>query len=483
MNESTASADATRAMFASAISDMYQTEAPQYRAMKALVVEVNRQTLARDAPLERRLLEGGELARLDVERHGAIRVGTAEELSTLRRLFAIMGMAPVGYYDLSIAGIPVHSTAFRPIGEAALRASPFRIFTSLLRLDLISDAEAREIATKVLARRDIFTPRCRELIDLYERRGFDDDEARAFAVEAAKIFRWNGRATVSSAVYGTLHATHPLLADIVCFKGPHINHLTLHALDIDAAHHAMAAREMSPKAIIEGPPRRRCPILLRQTSFRARPEPVEFIEEDGRRVTGAHAARFGEIEQRGAALTAKGRALYDRLLAEAQAAVPLATDGANARAFNEELARRFAAFPDDGDALRREKLAFFRYSADPRASAGESSSSVSLEDLLRSGVLRAEPIAYEDFLPVSAAGIFRSNLGEQGAEERIERADQSAFEAALGAPVLNELALYEEAETRSLEASLQALGVDRAASVQPSKTGAAPIGAAETSHN
>jgi uncharacterized glyoxalase superfamily metalloenzyme YdcJ len=74
---------------------------------------------------------------------------------------------------------------------------------------------------------------------------------------------------------------------------------------------------------------------LRQTSFKARPEPVEFIEEDGRRVTGAHAARFGEIEQRGAALTAKGRALYDRLLAEAQVAVPLATDGANALAFIE----------------------------------------------------------------------------------------------------------------------------------------------------
>ena len=473
-----------RTMFASAISDMYQAEAPQYRAMKTLVAEVNRQTLADEPQLKRRLAENNELERLDVERHGAIRVGTAEELSMLRRLFAIMGMAPVGYYDLSIAGIPVHSTAFRPIGESALRANPFRIFTSLLRLDLIADAQAREIAAKVLAQRDIFTPRCRALIDLFERRGFDDGEAREFVLEAAKIFRWNGQATVSSAVYRTLHATHPLLADIVCFKGPHINHLTLHALDIDAAHSAMAARGMNPKAIVEGPPRRRCPILLRQTSFKARPEPVEFIEEDGRRVTGAHVARFGEIEQRGAALTAKGRALYDRLLAEAQAAAPLATDGANALAFNEELARRFAAFPDDDETLRREKLAFFHYSVDPSArGSGADCLLRSLDDLLRTGVLRAEPIVYEDFLPVSAAGIFRSNLGEQGEEELIERADRRAFEAALGAPVFDELALYEEAETRSLGASLQALGVDRAASAQPPKTGAAPIGAAESSHN
>ena len=478
-----ASADSIRTMFASAISDTYQAEAPQYRAMKTLVAEVNRQTLADEPQLKRRLEENNELERLDVERHGAIRVGTADELSTLRRLFAIMGMAPVGYYDLSIAGIPVHSTAFRPIGERALRANPFRIFTSLLRLDLIADPQAREIAAKALAQREIFTPRCRALIDLFERRGFDDGEAREFVLEAAKIFRWNGQATVSSAVYRTLHATHPLLADIVCFKGPHINHLTLHALDIDAAHGAMAARGMNPKAIVEGPPRRRCPILLRQTSFKARPEPVEFIEEDGGRVTGAHVARFGEIEQRGVALTAKGRALYDRLLSEAQAAAPLTPDGANALAFNEELVRRFAAFPDDDETLRREKLAFFHYSVDPSARGTEPTSAGSLDDLLRTGVLRADPIVYEDFLPVSAAGIFRSNLGEQGEEEAIARADRRAFEAALGAPVLDELALYEEAETRSLVASLQVLGVDRAAWLQPPKSGAAHIGAAESSHN
>lgn len=467
MNETSASADALRAMFASAISDMYQAEAPQYRAMKALVAQTNRLCLADDPQLERRLRESGEFERLDVERHGAIRIGTAEELSTLRRLFAIMGMAPVSYYDLSVAGLPVHSTAFRPIGESAMRANPFRIFCSLLRLDLIADTQAREIAGKILAQRDIFTPRCRELIDIHEIRGFDDEDAREFVIEATKIFRWNGQATVSSAVYRRLHSTHPLLADIVCFKGPHINHLTLHALDIDAAHTAMVAQGMTPKAIVEGPPRRRCSILLRQTSFKANPEAVDFIEEDGRRVTGVHAARFGEIEQRGAALTANGRALYDRLLAEAQAEAPLAADGANALAFNAALRRRFAEFPDDDETLRRERLAFFRYSPDAGARAGELASSASVDDLLRIGALRAEPILYEDFLPVSAAGIFRSNLGDQRAEAFIERADRRAFEIALGAPVLDEFALYEEAETRSLATSRETLGLNRIAALHP----------------
>ncbi|MDI5677533.1 DUF1338 family protein, partial [Salmonella enterica subsp. enterica serovar Anatum] len=47
-----------------------------------------------DADILEQLANADELARLNVERHGAIRVGTAEELSTLRRIFAIMGMYP-----------------------------------------------------------------------------------------------------------------------------------------------------------------------------------------------------------------------------------------------------------------------------------------------------------------------------------------------------------------------------------------------------
>ena len=48
---------------------------------------------------------------------------------------------PVGYYDLSVAGVPVHSTAFRPIDVESLNRNPFRIVTSLLRLELPDQAD------------------------------------------------------------------------------------------------------------------------------------------------------------------------------------------------------------------------------------------------------------------------------------------------------------------------------------------------------
>lgn len=106
---------------------------------------------------------------------------------------------------------------------------------------------------------------------------------------------------------------------MVAFKGPHINHLTPRTLDIDQVQALMPAHGITPKAVIEGPPRRECPILLRQTSFKALEEAVSFTDQPDSR--GSHSARFGEIEQRGAALTPKGRALYDQLLNTARDAL------------------------------------------------------------------------------------------------------------------------------------------------------------------
>lgn len=154
------SEDHIRDRFSKAMSAMYQKEVPQYGTLLQLVREVNQQVLAQSPQVLDAAQWPQEVNRLSVERHGAIRVGTAQELSTLRQLFAVMGMSAVGYYDLSAAGVPVHSTAFRPVAEASLQINPFRVFTSLLRLELIDDPALRDRVSDILARRDIFTPGC-----------------------------------------------------------------------------------------------------------------------------------------------------------------------------------------------------------------------------------------------------------------------------------------------------------------------------------
>ena len=457
--------DEIRAGFSRAMSDMYRQEVPQYGALMQLVGAVNSDVLKADADLAARLARAGELERLSDERHGAIRLGTAAELFDIGRIFAVMGMHPVGYYDLAVAGIPVHSTAFRPIDEAALSKNPFRVFTSLLRLDLIEDGALRAKATAILARRRIFTPKALELASLHEAQGgLTPAQAEHFIAQALETFRWHSEATVDAATYAELAAEHRLIADIVCFKGPHINHLTPRTLDIDAVQAGMPAHGIAPKAVIEGPPQRRCPILLRQTSFKALEEDILFPEADGH-VPGRHTARFGEIEQRGAALTPKGRALYDALLADARKSGSLDAAGTGASGYMARLARHFSAFPDDWRTMRSEGLAFFRYSPTEKglAAARAGQTGKDIESLLSAGHAVCDPIVYEDFLPVSAAGIFQSNLGTDAQSDAAASGSKALFEKALGRPVLDEMELYRRMEMQSLQSTLGVLGARTAA--------------------
>jgi uncharacterized glyoxalase superfamily metalloenzyme YdcJ len=446
------SPDDIRKGFSKAMSDMYRDEVPLYGALMELVAETNARVLTTDAGLAHQLQRTGEIQRLDMERHGAIRLGTAEELATISRLFAVMGMQPVGYYDLTPAGVPVHSTAFRAVHESALQTSPFRVFTSLLRLELIENPELRAFAESALAKRSIFTPRALELIQQAEADGgLDAAHAEAFIQQALETFRWHHTATVTAAQYQQLSDQHRLIADVVAFKGPHINHLTPRTLDIDQVQAAMPGKGITPKAVIEGPPRRQCPILLRQTSFKALDEAIAFTD-----AKGSHSARFGEIEQRGVALTPKGRALYDQLLNAARDELGAFPNEANAGRYTDLMEQHFQAFPDNHREMREQELAYFRYFVTEKGLAAQDKVKT-LDELIAAGHVDVEPLVYEDFLPVSAAGIFQSNLGDAAQSHYAANSNQAEFEKALGRQTIDELKLYGETQQRSIDECTRAL--------------------------
>lgn len=445
-----------RLQFTQAMSGMYQLEVPLYKNLLSLAKSVNEE-VRNNLPK----LTVNETRLLNLEHHGAIRVGTTNELSKMRRLFAVMGMVPVDYYDLSLAGIPVHSTAFRALDREDLELSPFRVFCSLLRLDLIDNIQLRQQANEILERRQIFPAELLGLIDLSEKQGgLTPDDSDSFIKYALEVFRWHQNSTVEKQTYDELKAAHGLVADVVSFKGPHINHLTPKVLDIDACQNGFTKKQIKAKAFVEGPPKRTCPILLRQTSFIAIAEEITF--SDGK--NGSHTARFGEVEQRGIALTPKGRELYDRLLVQARNA------GNNSEvAYEIRLSEAFEDFPDNYEDIRQQDLGYFCYSTDFTIQQLETKSS-DIESLIKEGVIKATPIVYEDFLPVSAAGIFTSNLSSnqpydvnqiddlEASSLQKEDSNRNCFETALGMKVVNSFDLYESIQQNSLNATQKKLG-------------------------
>ncbi|KAF5266844.1 hypothetical protein FOXYS1_2308 [Fusarium oxysporum] len=445
--------DVLRTKFSLALSEMYRQEVPLYGDLIKIVRDVDTAVLRaegqkpEDLPLRNHL-----------ERHGAIRLGSEEELQVIKRLFAIFGMHPVGYYDLQVVNFPLHATAFRPITEESLAKNPFRVFTSVLRKDLLSPT-IRDIVEQVLSKRNLFSARLLDIIHQFENGGtfLTASEADELITESLKVFKWHSRSMVTIEDYNKLKQEHLLVADIVCFPSAHINHLTPRTLDIEYVQKEMIRRNLPAKERIEGPPIRRCPILLRQTSFKALDELVNFPTSTGDAVPGTHTARFGEVEQRGAAVTRKGRDLYDELLNTASEQ----SLGSSRITLDEALVNAFRAYPDTWRELQEKGLVYFRYRTSSSAHdqelrrrlIGKLHGPVPLGELIKVGLVEYDPLTYEDFLPLSAAGIFTSNLGSQQLCERLGESSKGLrdFETVLRGRVSlrNRLEELEAAETSS----------------------------------
>jgi uncharacterized glyoxalase superfamily metalloenzyme YdcJ len=389
-----------RAKFAAALSRLYGAEVPAYNTLVEVSGEVNH--------------ELGASERVSAERHGAIRLGSARELAEAADLFAAFGMYPVGFYDLRDAAspVPVVSTAFRPIDTDQLARNPFRVFTSMLATAdaRFFSADLRDRVERFIARRQLFDP---ALIDEARRIAADGGAEKARAerfVSAAVTAFALSREPIDRGWHDELANVSAVAADIASVSTTHINHLTPRVLDIDELYRRMTARGITMIDAIQGPPAGHGPdVLLRQTSFRALAEPRLFRESDGTVSKGTLRVRFGEVEARGVALTPLGRQRYDVAMATPD---PAAVWGEYFPATDTEMAAAGLAYYHGGDP--------------------------------------SKPVVYEDFLPASAAGIFRSNLDtDTQAAEVADNSDYSLnwLAGQIGHHIHDPYELYEKVAT------------------------------------
>ena len=444
-----------RAAFAIELSEMYGEEVPAYNTLVDVSTEVNRDSMERVGANAERL---GSIERVTAERHGAIRVGSPTEMSQVARVYAAFGMYPVGFYDLrdaSASSVPVVSTAFRPIDADELAKNPFRVFTSMLAADdpRFFSADQQQRLQEFIGNRQLFPEELLTLADkAAEQGGLEDAEAARLLEMATGSFKLSDD-PVDYAWYKELEEVSAVAADIGGVTSTHINHLTPRVLDIDDLYNRMEALGITMIDEVQGPPAWDGPdILLRQTSFRALDEERVFKFGDGTVGPGELRVRFGEVEQRGIALTPKGRELYDQMLAETDRRLQ------KYGGIRIDVARQVWAecLPDTERGLAEQDLAFFTYRVAEDASAdtlAQLPHNVSLLSLLDDGIIVAEPIVYEDFLPRSAAGIFQSNLtGDGSRDDALQGTDYdiNVMSEIVGRPVADPHDLYRKQQDASL---------------------------------
>ncbi|MEO8377311.1 MAG: DUF1338 family protein, partial [Candidatus Sumerlaeota bacterium] len=215
------------------------------------------------------------------------------------------------------------------------------------------------------------------------------------------------------------------------------------------------------KDFTEGPASN-TPILLRQDAYKALTEPVVFYEDDGSTINAVHTARFGEIEQRFYATTAKGRKLYDECLAAADVERAKYSKQDNEKA-EAAYTAAFAPIPKTLPELVNHQFVFARFSATGKGTAAAGAiNTTDIKELEAQGYLRYEGLRYEDFLPFSAAGIFASNLGQYGTQSTAAQKpvySQAMLEEIMGRKIIDPNVVYAGIEAESLLKTYSDLGL------------------------
>lgn len=524
------------------LSAMFGKEVPLYDKSLLINRECNKAVCALLGRIHSGFaISDAQLDRTSGERHGAIRIGKPSEYRWVARFFGVFALEPHNYYDMSNVGArsqPVVATAFRSVLKPE-----HRVFCSLLMTDYF-DPKTQARIESLLAPREVFSARAKELVERSERDGgLCWDDANALIREGVeRIFKWTGTARDHALFTDLCDGGFKIAADIACFESHHLNHLTpntfcmdlytatmKHALGelAEAEYRQRAARALERtlaradrdfmrlhfkhlsdveldsygqgtlapaevaqqvdrlvrrlrdtdldlsglkhsgfKDSTEGPSED-TPVLLRQDAYKALTESVRFREADGSTVDAVHTARFGEIEQRFYATTPLGRDLYDRCLAAAEAEKErdpglIKRDFA---AYEAMYAKAFTPFPKTLPELLEQKLVFGRYSptaAGLSAAGRHAISTTDINELVRLGFVRFEGLRYEDFLPVSAAGIFASNLNQYGTKSTAAVKPvykQAMLEEIMGKPIIDSTTVYSGLHAESLRRTYTELGL------------------------
>ena len=493
LNPVTLPAFEIRKLVARGFSEMYGRELPEYNRFTVPVRASNLEQLDHhpDPHMNRETLME--------EKHGAIRVPGAEEMRVVTRIFAVMGMVPVEFYDMTILGeksLPMIATAFRAT-DRSVEESAFRMFCSMLHTDSVPPQLRDEVLTELEKNRRLypkFSPALLAMLDRAESNGgLDANEAREFAALVVDALSMHKDKIVNFALYSKLRQISDPLADIV-LESPVLNHLTPRALDIEDAVDQLNAAGIPMQTVIQGPPIREggVQVQLNQiariaageevfvtldpsvlASFEREPDSLSRLKADAprlelqkgekvadymARIEAAltttpiaiiqHKARFGEIEARGVALTREGEAAYNAYGIESEA--DPAAKAAKIERFKQE-------YPQTDRQLHDAGWAYYTYQTTDGGHARREHGTArpaDLRALLDAGDVILVPQTYHDFLPFSAAAIFRANLteGSKGiaAAEQDTSDNRRLLERAMGTKIADRHDLHRRERDQSL---------------------------------
>jgi uncharacterized glyoxalase superfamily metalloenzyme YdcJ len=131
--------------------------------------------------------------------------------------------------------------------------------------------------------------------------------------------------------------------------------------------------------------------------------------------------------------------------------------------YQKQYAAPFSAFPRTLPELIEQGLVLACYYPTSKGLAERGTiSTTDLGQLVADGLIAREGLRYEDFLPVSAAGIFASNLNQYGTQSTAAAKPtykKEQLEVILGRAIIDTDAVYWGLQAESIIESLESIGV------------------------
>jgi uncharacterized glyoxalase superfamily metalloenzyme YdcJ len=132
-------------------------------------------------------------------------------------------------------------------------------------------------------------------------------------------------------------------------------------------------------------------------------------------------------------------------------------------AYEKAYAKHFSPIPKTLGALIDAELVHATFHPTSKGLAAKGSiQTADLRELIAQGLVAFDGLRYEDFLPVSAAGIFASNLNQYGTTFTAKARKtyvQADLESIMGMPIVDADRVYRGVQAASIIDSLTKLGV------------------------
>lgn len=430
--------DEIRLKYVQMISDLFHSRYSVYGVVFDIVRDVNNMALIQNASLYDEMVKKGQKQTFSQELSAHYILFNPGDLGIIRRIFAVMGLYPVGFYNLDLNGKSLASTLFKPLNKIALKQQPFRITVSLANQSFDNECEQHNVPKNRLDLSEKFLG----LLQKFEKYSALNELDVHYFIQELQENLHKPDYDMQCCEQRPFRSSMNQIRESIMIRSTSLACLNLPKVIEELKHFDLYAIDD-----LDGPSDRKHPLLFNKMNINLRSKHPDHQKSDS---DNQNIPVFTiQLEQRGLALTAKGHQFFKSILSNLKSRLEPRTRLSLVQK-RKLMNQVFKRFPDSSYSLYRKGLAYFTFSVNPEIEIIDDRywTEEDLPRLIRSKRILLTPLIFEDIY--SSYSVHASSSFDFVEEKK-------SFEAYLGTCIHDEMRYYVLCQEQSLQTCLAIL--------------------------